>query len=102
MGSSRIAGHSDLSGSTAQFNVALETGMAAERMFDVLVEGTFSVVRFGPDIEEASTRAGEVYDGLVQFVGQVQCFKLAIDLTGMRYVPSSVLGIFARLAGQGI
>ncbi len=76
--------------------------MAAERMFDVLEEGTFSVVRFRSDIEEASTRAGEVYDGLVQFVGQVECLKLAIDLTDMKYVPSSVLGIFARLAGQGI
>ena len=73
--------------------------MAAERMFDVLEEGTFSVVRFRSDIEEASTRANEVYDGLVQFVGQVECLKLAIDLTGMKYVPSSVLGVFARLTG---
>jgi anti-anti-sigma factor len=102
MGSSRIAGHNASGGDATQSNVAQEIGMAAERMFDVLDEGTFSVVRFRSDIEEASTRAGEVYDDLVQFAGQVECLKLAIDLTGMRYVPSSVLGIFARLSGQGI
>lgn len=76
--------------------------MVADRLFDVIEEGTFSIVRFRTDIEEASTRASEVYDDLTRFVGQVECLKLAIDLSAMRYIPSSILGIFARLPGQGI
>lgn len=76
--------------------------MVADRTFEVLEEGTFSTIRFRPDIEEASIRADEIYDDLARFAGQAECLKLAIDLTEMKYVPSSMLGVFARLHAQGI
>ena len=76
--------------------------MVADRTFEILEKGTFSAIRFHPDIEDASIRADEIYNDLARFVGQAECLRLNIELADMKYVPSSMLGVFARLHAQGV
>lgn len=64
--------------------------------------GPLTVVGFGGAEIVDQIDLGECRDEIVSLLEQHQCKVLAFDLTGVRYIPSGMLGLLASLRHLGI
>lgn len=69
---------------------------------EVYSAGELTVVGFGGRDVLNHVNVGECRDELVELVREHRCRNLAFDLTGVRLVPSGLLGLFASLTRLGL
>ena len=74
--------------------------MSFEEHLDVQEAGGFSIIRFRQEITEVGDQAEDVFESLRRFVSAYSCLKIAIDVSGHPYLPSSVLSLLIRLHTQ--
>lgn len=73
-----------------------------ETVLEVYQAGPLTVVGFGgrPIIHDINV--APVHDQLLALIDEHDCRQLAFDLTGVRFVPSGLLGIFASLRKKNV
>ena len=64
--------------------------------------GALTVVGFGPDELPDHIDLAECREEIVELLKTHDCKDLAFDLTGVRYIPSGMLGLLASLKRLGI
>jgi len=64
--------------------------------------GPLTVVGFGSDELPDRIDLGECRDEIVELLTLHDCKDLAFDLTGVRYIPSGMLGLLASLRKLGV
>lgn len=71
-------------------------------LLEVYHAGPLTVIGFGGRemLHEVNLRS--LHDDVLQLVEEQDCRQLAMDLTGVQFVPSGLLGLLATLRGQGV
>lgn len=69
---------------------------------EVYEAGPLTVVGFGGREILDHVNVAECRDELVALVREHQCTNLAVDLTGVRIIPSGLLGLLASLRQLGV
>lgn len=69
---------------------------------EVYAVGPTTVVGFGGNDLPENVNLVVCRDWLVELIRQQRCQVLAFDLTGVRLVPSGLLGLLASLRNEGI
>jgi anti-anti-sigma factor len=64
--------------------------------------GPLTVVGFGTGVLPDQINLAECRDEITELLDLHDCKELAFDLTGVRYVPSGMLGLLASLNRRGI
>jgi len=59
--------------------------------------GPLTVVGFGEDLSPDQINLVECRDEILELLKLHDCHEIAFDLTGIRYVPSGMLGLLASL-----
>jgi anti-anti-sigma factor len=76
--------------------------MEAISQLEVYEAGELTVVGFGGREVLDRCSLAEYRAELVQLIQDVQCKTLAFDLTGIRLIPSGMLGMMCSIRRQGI
>jgi len=71
------------------------------QFFQVRTAGKRSVIEFDSSIAEASNQTEEIRSELSEFLFANDCGVLIIDLTGTKFLPSSVLGVLTVICKGG-
>lgn len=71
-------------------------------LLEVYEAGALTVVGFGGREILDQFSLVEYRDELQKLIDEVNCQTLAIDLTGVRIVPSGMLGVLASIHGKGV
>lgn len=69
---------------------------------EVYEAGELTVIGFGGREVLDRISLGECRDELIRLIETHQCSTLAIDLTGVRLIPSGMLGMLCSIRRQGI
>ena len=69
--------------------------------FEVRESGALSIVRLLPAVTVAATSTDDVQSELMDFVARRQCFKLVLDLSAVKYLPSAMIGVIVVLSSRG-
>ena len=70
--------------------------------FEVYQAGELTVIGFGRREILDQVNLAECYDEIMELVREHSCHTLAIDLTGVRFIPSGMLGLLASAHRTGI
>lgn len=77
--------------------------MSAEQpVLQVYEAGTLTVVGFGGQEIIQDISVAPVHAEILELVEQQKCRELAFDLTGVRFMPSGLLGVLASLRKKGV
>jgi len=76
--------------------------MAEDRILEVYKAGKLTVVGFGGEQNLDYVGVPECRDEITQLVEQHKCTVLAFDLTGVKLLPSGMLGLLASLRDLGV
>lgn len=74
----------------------------SHEMLRVYEAGPLTVVGFGSDAIPDQIDLGECREEIVELLELHECKELAFDLTGVRYIPSGMLGLLASLRKLGV
>ena len=75
---------------------------AGSKLFEVYQAGALTVLGFGGRDILDDYNIAECRDEIVGLIRQHQCRALAFDLTGVKLLPSGLLGLLASLKRSGI
>lgn len=76
--------------------------MSAVASLEVYEAGELTVVGFGGREVLDHINVAECRDEIVALIKEHNCQSLAIDLTGVRLIPSGLLGLMASIHRQGV
>ncbi len=71
-------------------------------ILEIYQTGPTTVVGFGGRDVLADVNVAVCRDELVQLIDEHKCQVLAFDLTGVRLIPSGLLGLLASLRSKGV
>jgi anti-sigma B factor antagonist len=74
----------------------------AASLVEIYATGPTTVVGFGGHDLPDNVNLVACRDWLVELIKQQNCSVLAFDLTGVRLVPSGLLGLLASLRNEGV
>ena len=76
--------------------------MSTVSMLEVYEPGELTVVGFGGHEVLDHLDLAEVRDELMKLIKEHGCKTLAVDLTGVKLLPSGLLGVLASIRGVGV
>jgi len=80
----------------------MATELPPQPVLEVYKTGPLTVVGFGGQKILHDINIAPVHDEVLKLVDENQCTEFAFDLTGVRFIPSGMLGIMASLRKKGI
>jgi anti-anti-sigma factor len=72
------------------------------RILDIYQAGELSVIGFGGQAVLDRIDLGECRDELAKLIDEHKCRTMAIDLTGVKLMPSGMLGLLSSIHRQGV
>ncbi|MFV0444039.1 MAG: STAS domain-containing protein [Planctomycetaceae bacterium] len=74
----------------------------SDQPIEVYAVGSTTVVGFGGRDLSPLVNLAACREWLVELVRQQNCLVLALDLTGVRHIPSGLLGVLASMRNEGV
>lgn len=80
----------------------MTTQQPPQPVLEVYQTGPLTVVGFGKQKILHDVNLAPVHGEILKLVDENQCAEFAFDLSGVRFIPSGLLGIMASLRKKGI